>query len=47
LGNAVEAAYRRGDLFEKRRALMNDWAHYITTAPTEKVIQGNFSKKSG
>ncbi|MBL4611486.1 MAG: integrase arm-type DNA-binding domain-containing protein [Pseudomonas sp.] len=47
LGNAVEAAYRRGDLFEKRRALMDDWAHYITTAPTEKVIQGNFSKKSG
>ena len=47
LGNAVEAAYRRGDLFEKRRALMDDWAHYITTAPTEKVIQVNFSKKSG
>jgi len=23
--NAVEAAYRRGDLFEKRRKLMNDW----------------------
>ncbi|MGY8812721.1 MAG: tyrosine-type recombinase/integrase [Pseudomonadales bacterium] len=47
LGNAVEAAYRRGDLFEKRRALMDDWAYYITTAPTEKVIQGNFSKRSG
>ena len=45
LGNAVEAAYRRGDLFEKRRALMDDWAHYITTAPTEKVILGNFSKR--
>jgi integrase len=26
--NKVEAAYRRGDLFEKRRALMADWAHY-------------------
>jgi integrase len=24
--NAVEAAYRRGDLFEKRRVLMQDWA---------------------
>ena len=24
----VEAAYRRGDLFEKRRALMNDWAKF-------------------
>jgi len=44
LGNAVEAAYRRGDLFEKRRTLMDDWAHYITSAPTEKVIQGNFTK---
>ena len=44
LGNAGEAAYRRGDLFEKRRTLMDDWAHYITSAPTEKVIQGNFTK---
>ena len=25
----VEAAYRRSDLFEKRRALMNDWAVYV------------------
>jgi hypothetical protein len=24
--NKVEAAYRRGDLFDKRRELMNDWA---------------------
>lgn len=28
VGNAVEAAYRRGDLFEKRTRLMNDWAEY-------------------
>ncbi len=26
LADKVEAAYRRGDLFEKRRALMSDWA---------------------
>ena len=26
--NAVEAAYRRGDLFEKRRKLMEAWAQY-------------------
>lgn len=26
--NKVEAAYRRGDLFDKRRALMRDWASY-------------------
>jgi len=28
IGNAVEAAYRRGDLFEKRTRLMADWAGY-------------------
>jgi integrase len=28
VGNAVEAAYRRGDLFEKRRRLMEDWGEY-------------------
>ncbi len=26
--NAVEAAYRRGDLFEKRRKLMEAWAEF-------------------
>src|SRR5690606_15678376 len=31
--NKVEAAYRRGDLFDKRRRLMADWATYATTAP--------------
>lgn len=29
--NAVEAAYRRTDFFEKRRALMTDWEAYLTT----------------
>jgi integrase len=28
VGNKVEAAYRRGDLFDKRRALMADWATF-------------------
>lgn len=28
IGDKVEAAYRRGDLFEKRTALMNDWAAF-------------------
>ena len=27
--NRVEAAYRRTDLFERRRRLMNDWAAYL------------------
>jgi integrase len=30
IGNGVEAAYRRGDLFEKRRRLMDDWARYCS-----------------
>jgi integrase len=32
IGNAVERAYRRGDLFEKRRKLMEQWASYCTSA---------------
>ena len=27
--NKVEAAYRRGDLFEKRRKMMDDWEAYL------------------
>ena len=29
----VEAAYRRSDLFEKRRELMTEWAAYIGDSP--------------
>jgi integrase len=29
VGNKVEAAYRRGDLFDKRRRLMGAWAEYL------------------
>ena len=28
VGDKVEAAYRRGDLFEKRRRLAEDWAKF-------------------
>jgi hypothetical protein len=28
IANKSEAAYRRGDLFEKRRRMMQDWAKY-------------------
>lgn len=38
IGNAVEAAYRRGDLFEKRKALMDDWAAYLAE-PAAKVVR--------
>lgn len=33
IGSKVEAAYRRGDLFEKRRRLMRDWDEYCTHQP--------------
>jgi hypothetical protein len=38
--NGVEAAYRRSDLFEKRRHLMQAWASYCESSPdaTGKVV---------
>jgi len=33
VGNKTEAAYRRGDLFEKRRQLMAEWARFVWTPP--------------
>ena len=30
LGNSTEQAYARSDLFERRRALMQQWADYLT-----------------
>jgi hypothetical protein len=35
IGNAVERSYRRGDMFEKRRRLLADWAAYCTTPAAE------------
>ena len=40
IGNKVEAAYLRSDLFEKRRHLMNLWATYLDT-PKGKVVAFN------
>ena len=34
----AEAAYRRGDLFNKRRHLMNAWARYCRPVQSEKVV---------
>jgi hypothetical protein len=30
IGNKVEKAYRRGNLLERRRRLMQDWESYCT-----------------
>ena len=34
IGDKVEKAYRRGDLFDKRQRLMAEWARYCDTAQT-------------
>jgi integrase len=39
--NKAEAAYRRGDLFDKRRKLMVAWAAYCGTPKTGKIIAFN------
>jgi integrase len=38
LKDKAEAAYARGDLFQKRRKLMQEWADYLAT-PTAKVVE--------
>jgi integrase len=39
VGDKVEAAYRRGDLFEKRRQLAEAWARFCQGETEENVIQ--------
>lgn len=38
IGNKVEAAYRRGDMLEKRRRLMQDWSDFCDLKMTGDVI---------
>ena len=38
VGNAVERAYQRSDLFNKRRKLMDDWARYCTNEPAAGAV---------
>lgn len=38
VGNKAEAAYRRGDLFDKRRKLMEAWARNCSAAATAQVL---------
>ena len=39
IGDKVEAAYRRGDLFDKRCRMMDDWAAFLARPdlPTQVV----------
>ena len=43
ISNAVEASYRRGDMIEKRRKMMDDWAGYLAGA----VRSGNVVRIGG
>jgi integrase len=36
--NRVEAAYRRGDLFEKRRELMEQWSAFACAKSDERAV---------
>lgn len=38
IGDKVEAAYRRGDLFEKRRRMMTDWAGFLAKAQGSAAV---------
>ena len=38
VSDKVEAAYRRGDLFDKRRKLMDAWAAYCAAPKSAKVV---------
>jgi integrase len=38
IGDKVEAAYRRGDLFEKRRHMMEDWAAFLAEGGSAAAV---------
>jgi hypothetical protein len=41
LTDAAEAAYARGDLWSKRRRLMEDWATFLARPPSNVVPIGD------
>jgi len=38
ISDRVEAAYRRGDLFEKRRKLTEQWSAYCSRSAAAKIV---------
>ena len=38
IANKAEAAYRRGDIFEKRRLLMDGWEEFCSSADSDTVL---------
>jgi integrase len=45
IGDKVEAAYRRGDLFEKRRPMMADWAKFLARPEVKGEVIGMQSRR--
>ena len=37
VGDRVEAAYRRGDLYDKRRQLAEEWARFCASGPGDPL----------
>jgi hypothetical protein len=47
-GDKMEAAYKRGTMFEKRRQLMDAWAdHCNQSIDDAKVVRPNFRGSNG
>ena len=38
VADETEGSYRRGDLFDKRRKLMETWANYLSIAESARVM---------
>jgi integrase len=38
IGDKLEAAYRRGDLFNKRRRLTGEWESYLNSGPSTSMV---------
>lgn len=47
VSNAVEAAYRRGDMMEKRRAMMQDWANYSAAKNEQQTDEQETAQEPG
>ena len=45
IGDKVEAAYRRGDLFDKRARMMADWAKFLARPEAKGRVIGMQSKR--
>lgn len=47
IGDKVEAAYRRGDLFDKRALMMAEWAKFLARVETKGKVIDFASKRAG